>query len=97
MIPHPQTPGGMDFDGMGYFDGRKQSHARSAMIASPTHNASDEEIFGMETITKTTDISVEFNDHNRSGSSSTDDKDSITVPHSVALPYSQLTAPDFKN
>lgn len=37
----------------------------------------------MDVITKTTDIRVEFNEDQHSGSSSTD-KDSMTIPHSMS-------------
>lgn len=38
----------------------------------------------MDAITKTTDIRVEFGEDGQSGSSGTDDKDSMTISHSMS-------------
>ncbi|MCJ1265316.1 hypothetical protein MMC22_005192 [Lobaria immixta] len=88
-IPRLSKASPADFDSWGRFGGGKIGKAtqtRMTSIASPTggHRSSDEEIFGMDTITKTTDIRVEFGEDGPSGSSSTDEKDSMTITHSMS-------------
>lgn len=90
---HPSKPRQTDFDSWGRFGSGKPTYTQSATIASPTHGprSSDEEIFGMAAITKTTDIRVDYGDHRPSGSTSTNDHDSMTIPHRMSPNPHQFT------
>ncbi|MCJ1464379.1 hypothetical protein MMC07_002992 [Pseudocyphellaria aurata] len=80
----------MDFDSWGRPGSGKPAVTHSATIASPTrgHRSSDEQIFGVDAITKTTDIQVEFGPERASGSRSTNDQDSMTISHGMnAAPH----------
>lgn len=85
-IRRPSKASPADFDSWGHVGGGKQTHTQSTTIASPTHayRSSDEEIFGMDAITKTTDIRVDYGEDRPSGSSSTNDMNSMTIPHSMS-------------
>ncbi|MCJ1429694.1 hypothetical protein MMC29_007609 [Sticta canariensis] len=83
---HPSKAGQADFDSWGRFGSGNPTYTQSATVASPTHDprSSDEEIFGMAAITKTTDIRVDYGDQRPSGSSSTNDNDSMSTPHRMS-------------
>ena len=81
----PSKASPSDFDSWGRFGGGKPRQTQSATIAYPTrgHRSSDEEIFSMDAITKTTDIRIDFEEDRPSGSSSNNDNDSMTIPHNM--------------
>lgn len=93
---HPSKASPADFDSWGRFGG-KTTHTQLTTIASPPrgHRSSDEEIFGMDAITKTTDIHIEFGEDRPSGSSSTNDQDSMTMPHSMSTDPRQFMGHGF--
>ena len=89
-IPHQSKASPANFDSWGRFGGEKPMPTQLTSIASPPrgHRSSDEEIFGMDVITKTTDIRVEYGEKRPPASSSTHDKDSMTITHSTSpKPY----------
>lgn len=85
FVHHSSRANPRDFDSWGRLGSGKPAVTHFTTIASPPrgHRSSDEQIFGMDAITKTTDIRVEFRHDKASGSSSTNDKDSMTMPHSM--------------
>lgn len=83
---HPSRAGQTDSDCWGRFGSGKPTYTQSGTVASPLHGprSSDEEIFGMAAINKTTEIRVDYGNHRPSGSSSTNDIDSMATPHRMS-------------